>query len=188
MSTWTFSQKVRQVFNPRTDNQSTHAGINVETYKVSLQNDSQSDPSTYSLPPKDYITHLAQTADYHLNANCLYFNLSTFIDQRNETIPKSSRTPLGLCEVKVLLIIALGKLFLGRGATSAGPPGIREYMQAVQGLPTNPILSQDPLVVVEIFCLLAIYSQAADMHNTAYLYVSICTSLTFSKRMLTLSR
>ena len=71
------------------------------------------------------------------------------------------------------MVIALGKLFLGHGASRSGPPGIREFLLAVQNLPTDMVLWEDPLTAVEATCLLAFYAQQADILNTAYIYVSL---------------
>jgi proline utilization trans-activator len=73
---------------------------------------------------------------------------------------------------KLLLVVALGRLFLERGASSSGPPGIREFLQGAD-LPSTLVLRQDPVIALETLCMLAIYAQAADMHEVACLHVSI---------------
>ncbi len=40
---------------------------------------------------------------------------------------------------------------------------------------SNLILSQEPVLSIETLCLLAIYAQAAGLHDAAYLYVSTCS-------------
>lgn len=132
-------------------------------------------PSALSLPPKDYIAHLAQVADFHLNTNNCFFSYTAFQEQLSRASPQSLQTASEVWHVRLLLVVALGRLFLERGATGFGPPGIREFLQGVNALPSNIVLSRDPLVAIEALSLLAIYAQAADMHSIAYLYVSICS-------------
>lgn len=126
-----------------------------------------------TLPSKDYIIHLARIVDFHFSANCWFFNLAELLDQISQTPAQRLQAMSGILLTKLLIVIALGKLFLERGATTLGPPGIREFLQAAHCLPSNIQLNTDPITSVEIFCLLSIYAQAADMHDTAYLYVCI---------------
>ncbi len=174
MSTWAFSQEVRQILEPGSSEQSNCSKVDSKvSYVIPLQDETQFDPSALSLPPKDYIIHLAQVADFHLNANLFLYNHTVFLEQLSRISPQSLQTASEVWHVKLLLVIALGRLFLERGATRFGPPGIREFLQGVNALPSNIVLSQDPLMAIETLCLLAIYAQAADMHDIAYLYVRI---------------
>ncbi|KEF57878.1 uncharacterized protein A1O9_05799 [Exophiala aquamarina CBS 119918] len=65
----------------------------------------------------------------------------------------------------------MGKLLLKEGATTSGPPGIREFLQAIRVLPSNVVLYQSLDRSLETLALLAMYAQAADLHGVAYLYV-----------------
>lgn len=86
---------------------------------------------------------------------------------------KSLESASSLWHTKILAILALGKLFMEKGASAFGPPGVREFQRAVAILPTTVALSQEPLIAIETLLLLSIYSQAADMHHVAYLYVGV---------------
>jgi hypothetical protein len=130
-------------------------------------------PPILGLPAKAYISHLAQVADFHLNANHYFFDHSAFSEQLDRALPNTLQAVSEVWQVKLLIIIALGKLFLEKGATSFGPPGIREFLQCVKIIPSTISLSQDPVTGIEALCLMAFYAQAADMHAAAYLYVSI---------------
>ncbi|RDW83477.1 hypothetical protein BP5796_04968 [Coleophoma crateriformis] len=171
VSTWAFSDEVRQVLEPRSGEQpnSSRSGAKV-SYMICPQNETLSDTSALNLPPKDYIIHLAQIADFHLNTNYLVFDYPAFLDQLKNTPLQSLKQASEVWHVKLLTVIALGRLFLGRGATSFGPPGIREFLQGVNALPSNVVISQEPLMAIETLCLLATYAEAADMHNAAYLF------------------
>ena len=78
--------------------------------------------------------------------------------------------------VKLLLIIALGKLFLEKGSDTSGPPGTKEFLEGVKNLPSNIELAQSPLISSEALALLAFYARAADLHHAAYLYASNTSS------------
>lgn len=145
------------------------------SYIISSHIETPFDHSALSLPSKDYITHLAQVTNYHLNANCYFFDQPFFLEQLSRTPPESLSEASELWKTELLLVVALGKLFLGRGATSLGPPGVREFVQGSNILPSNIVLSREPIMAMETLCLLAIYAQAADMHRIAYLYVRICS-------------
>jgi hypothetical protein len=59
---------------------------------------------------------------------------------------------------KLLLVVALGRLFLERGASSSGPLGIQEFLQGAD-LPSTLVLRQDPVITLETLFMLAIYAQ-----------------------------
>jgi hypothetical protein len=102
--TWAFSQEVRQSLEPGSSEQSNFSKVDVKfSYIVSLQDDTQFDSS--ALPPKDYIMHLAQVVDFHLNANPFYSNHTIFPEQLNRTSSHSLQTALDIWHVKLLLVI-----------------------------------------------------------------------------------
>ncbi|KAE9382229.1 hypothetical protein N431DRAFT_476868 [Stipitochalara longipes BDJ] len=178
VSTWALSYEVRQVLGPSLGEQHSFSRDGSgASYSMSLRCGSPLESLALSLPPKDNIIHLAQVADFHLNANCLFLNFSGFLQRLNGASIKSLQTASGVWRVKLLLVIALGRFFLERGATSSGPPGIREFLQGTHDLPPTLILRQDPVIALETLCLLAIYSQAADMHEVAYLYTGQASRL-----------
>ena len=177
VSTWAFSQEVRQILEPGAPRELANWS-NDDTqvsYIASLQGKTQFDPSTLNLPPKEHIVHLAGVVDFHLNANYCVFNHQAFEEQLSSVSTQDLLTATGIWRVKLFLVVALGKLFLEKGATDLGPPGIREFLQGVHTLPSNIVLCEDPLMATETLCLLTIYAQAADMHIMAYLYVSTCS-------------
>jgi hypothetical protein len=114
---------------------------------------------------------------FHLqnDANQFYFHRGFFLEQLNRSSLQLASLKSGLLLTKVLIVIALGKLFLGKGASNDGPPGMRDFLRSATTLPSNIALSYDPLMAAETLYLLAIYAQAADMHNAAYLYVWCCS-------------
>jgi hypothetical protein len=104
------------------------------------------------LHSKDYIIHLADVASFHLNSTHYFFDCSGFKEQVEKTFRTLSQATR-LWQVKLLLIVALGKLFLEKGASESGPPGVTEFRQGVSALPSSIVLSQDPLTAIEVLCL-----------------------------------
>lgn len=170
--TWDFSQEIRQVLGTRLTRQSSgpKSSLNM-SYKIPFQDETQSLSSEPGLPRKDYIAYLAQVADYHLNASYCFFSLPLFLEQLNKTSLHSPKSISAIWLVKLFMVVAFGKLFLEKGATIAGPPGIQEFLEGTRALPSQVMLNEDPVTAVEALCLLSIYAQAADLHRVAYLYV-----------------
>lgn len=140
------------------------------TYTFSSSSEHQNDTGSISLPSKSFIGHLAQVIDFHLNTTHFLFDLVALQGE----IERTSLPPVSaLKHTKLLAIVATGKLLLEKGATTFGPPGIREFLHAVHILPSNLLLHQDSQLAIETLVLLAIYAQAADLHAAAYLYVRL---------------
>jgi hypothetical protein len=145
----------------------------INSYAVSRQDQSYTELSFLSLPPKAYIGHLAQVAGFHLNANHYFFVPSGSSEQLDRALLDSLQAISGVWHLKLWLIIALRRLFLEKGATSLGPPGIHEFLPCISSVPSPISLSSDPITGIEALCLMAFYAQAAEVHTTAYLYVSV---------------
>ena len=178
MSIWAFCRTVRKALQSESNRGVEHARPSRRlTYTFSRSTEYVNVTAPTSLPPKSHISHLAQVCDFHLNATYYCFDSAAFQEQLNRGDLSSTVSNSSIWNSKIQAILALGKLFLEKGASASGPPGIREYQQAAEALPTTIQLSQDPLAAIETLLLLSIYSQAADMHNVAYLYVSGCRTL-----------
>jgi hypothetical protein len=144
-----------------------------DTYTFSSPFELQNKPASLGLPSRSFIGHLAQVVDFHLNTNYFFFHLAALQEQINTSELHSLPHTSILWHVKLFAIVAMGKLLLEKGATIFGPPGIREFLHAVHILPSNIALTQEPLMAIETLSLLAIYAQSADLHEAAYLYVSL---------------
>jgi hypothetical protein len=125
-----------------------------------------------SLPTKDYIIHLAQVAHFHLNTCFFFFNHDEFLLTLNEVFPHNLERVSTIFIARLLLIVALGKMFLEKGASSSGPPGIREFIQGANLFPPALAIGREPVMAMETLCLLAFYAQASHIHDAAYLFVS----------------
>lgn len=173
MSTWGWSLEVRKLLEQRICHRSSsQMPCPSDSYTASLSDLAITKRSPPNLPPKDYIIYLSHVADHHLNANYYFFNRQVFQDRLTKQSFNDFSGGSEVWQTEILMIIALGKLFLERGATSLGPPGIREFLLSAITLPSNFTLIENPITAIEALCLLVIYAQAADMHRLAYLYVS----------------
>jgi hypothetical protein len=71
--------------------------------------------------------------------------------------------------------MAFGKLILGRGASALGPPGAAEFLRAMKKIPDISSFShEDPIMEIEVICLITLYLFSADMRTTAYALVCPC--------------
>ncbi|QKX61855.1 uncharacterized protein TRUGW13939_09011 [Talaromyces rugulosus] len=164
LPTWDFSQQLQKILGADLNGHSPHS----DSYKVPLGDETFLDSLESAFPPKQYIIHLAHVVDFHVNTNYCLFNITVFIDQLNKVAPD---TISGAFKVKLSLIVALGRLFLEKGATVSGPPGITDFLRGVRDFKPHTMTDEDPSIAVECLCLLATYAQAADMHRMAYLYI-----------------
>jgi proline utilization trans-activator len=170
---------VCRILQPKSNNDcSSH--VTSTTYSACSQNDNEVPVTSPTLPPRSYIVHLAQVAEFHLNSNQFCFDHRVFLEQMDRSSQQLASLRSGLLLTKVLVVIALGKLFLGKGASDDGPPGIRDFLRSANTLPSNTVFSHDPSMAAETLYLLAIYAQAADMHHVAYLYVWRCSDKSLS--------
>jgi hypothetical protein len=130
---------------------------------------------TVSIPRSEYIAHLAQIADFHINRGVSVFEASAFLKRlRDEPLPPQlpGKQP-SLWFAQIFIVVALGKLSIVKNASSFGPPGVEEFLQCIKLLPSTLTWEREnPLMLIETFCLLSIYAQAADLHNVAYLHAS----------------
>lgn len=134
----------------------------------------------YTLPTREYAKYLAETTLFHLGPIYHVFEPQEFMQKLDQFYNDRSenRRLDGLWHMQLLLVIAFGKMFLRRGASALGPPGANEVLQALR-IKTDPLdLWDDPILRVEVLCLVSLYLLMADMRVTAYTYVRIscCSS------------
>lgn len=97
-------------------------------------------------------------------------HLTTFFHSTSPT--KSNDT----WYIELLLILALGQLFSARRETETPPPGTAYFLEARDRLPDVQQLLLEPVLGIEIMCLLAVYLWICDKGDDAYIYV--CHSFT----------
>ncbi|KIV86015.1 hypothetical protein PV11_01658 [Exophiala sideris] len=122
------------------------------------------------VPPSEEATYAMGSASvptYHL------FEKESFMRKLNDFYQTSPTIEAlaDLWHVQFLLVIAFGKLFLRRGASSLGPPGARDVIRALQLKPDISDSWEDPILYVEVICLLSLYLLTADIRGTAYVFI-----------------
>lgn len=147
-----------------------------ETYSMASSSVRASLPLTNDeLPSREYAKYLAETTLFHLGETHHIFEKKGFMLKMNEFYDNDfCNQPLNtLWHVQLLLVIAFGKLFLRRGASSLGPPGATDFLRALK-LQTDILnIWEDPILRIEVLCLMSLYLQTADMRGTAYAFVSV---------------
>lgn len=101
-----------------------------------------------------------------------------FVDQRQSADrlasmfhPTSSTKFNDMWYAEILLILALGQLFSGQSNTQTYPPGTIYFLEARDRLPNVEQLLLEPVLGIEIMCLLALYQLCCDKGSDAYVYV-----------------
>lgn len=126
-----------------------------------------------ALPPLNTIQYLAETLLFHIGDLYHIFDRENFsIRLRNLYATGGHLRPLDqLWHVQLLLVIAFGKLFLGRSATQLGPPGALEFVHAMRVKQSIQDAWTDQILYLEILCLMALYLNTSDMRANAYVTV-----------------
>ncbi|KAM0544500.1 hypothetical protein ACHAPJ_011794 [Fusarium lateritium] len=83
--------------------------------------------------------------------------------------------------IQYFLVMALGKGLLTRGMSKAGSPGSEYFMRAMELFPDASGLYQDPILSIEVCCGLALYLQAVDHRNSAYVYLGLALRIALSQ-------
>jgi proline utilization trans-activator len=130
-------------------------------------------PDTSSLPSLDYSLYLTNTVKFHLGQMSHLFDEESFMQNLHRFYENEVDTA-GLWYLQFLLVISFGKAFLVRTEAIAGMPipGSEYFIRAMKMMPDVMDLHQDPILAIEILCLVSLYFHCADLLNVAYNYVS----------------
>jgi proline utilization trans-activator len=125
------------------------------------------------LPSLGYTKYLLETTIFHLGDLYHVLDKARFVAQLEEfyTMKNQLQSLQGLWTAQLLLVIALGKMFLVRGASTLGPPGATEAMKALELISDVLDLWEDPVLRIESLCLASLYILTADLRSTAYTMV-----------------
>ncbi len=124
------------------------------------------------MPSREYAKYLSETVLFHLGDIYHVFDKESFMEML-DAFYNHDQPLKDLWHVQLLLVIAFGKLFLRRGASSLGPPGATDFLRALRLQSDVLDLWDDPILRVEILCLISLYLNTADMRPTAYTFVRI---------------
>ncbi|KAJ0124599.1 hypothetical protein J7T55_005938 [Diaporthe amygdali] len=130
---------------------------------------------TADIPSLDHALYLTNTVKFHLGQTYHLFDENDFMSglhdfYRNGT-KQEPTTDTRLWYIQFLLVMAFGKALLVPGAPGQSPPGSGLFSRALELLPDNQGLYQDPILSMEILCCLALYLQSVDHRNSAFTYI-----------------
>ena len=184
-SSWSFSWQIRCFLKNAVGND---VPINLvpnseeETYTMGSASIRDSPPLVDDeIPSREYAEYLANTTLFHLGATYHVFEKKSFMVKLNQFYDEGFwEKPLkDLWHMQLLLVIAFGKLFLRRGASSLGPPGATDFLRALRLQPDVLNLWDDPILRMETLCLISLYLLTADIRGTSYAFV--CTMSPFAQ-------
>lgn len=132
--------------------------------------------SHLQLPSLEYAEYLSSTVYLHLGPLYRLFEKTKFIHKlRNYYADQRLIPPPGnvsdLWRVQMIMIFAFGEAMLSRESSAAGPAGIQYFLSALDALPNAYSLHFEPILAIEVLCLISLFAQGADMKSTSYTYV-----------------
>jgi hypothetical protein len=137
------------------------------------------DLSHIELPSQEIAEYYLSTVTLYLGSmyHCydhgsLMTNLREFYAEKESHV----RMPSRLWHTKMLLIFAFGKSILAREAGPSGQMGTNFFRPAIEGMPDIRTLQNEPVLSLEILCLLSLFLEALDIRSGAWGYVSEAVS------------
>ncbi|KAJ9486712.1 hypothetical protein VN97_g6621 [Penicillium thymicola] len=131
---------------------------------------SQAVPDIRGLPAIDHALFLINAAKFHTGQIFHLFDEASFLDQlyRFYENPVENVNTAGLWLPHFLVIIALGKAFVGAQNRGNMPPGSEFFRAALMMLPDYSFLWKEPSISAEILCAFALYLQSIDWRTSAH--------------------
>ena len=132
------------------------------------------DLSGLALPAQDYAEYLINTFSFTMDPLYYLFDKAAFLKRTQkfyEDRNMGREQTLNLWHIQMIVVFAFGKSILAREAGLSGPTGAVYFARAVEALPDNFRLCQEPILAIEILCLFALFMQAMDMRLAACNYV-----------------
>lgn len=178
-STWAYSRRVLSLIQEYLgQHESPDIPLNVDAQAIKLDWPSSREvipQPTVDIPSLDYALYLTNTVKFHLGQTFHIFDEENFMCGLHEFYrigPKQGVTiDTRLWHIQFLLVMAFGKALLVPGEPGKSPPGGGLVSRALELLPDNQGLYQDPALSMEILCCLALYLQSVDHRNSAFTYV-----------------
>ncbi|KAL3496051.1 hypothetical protein BJX62DRAFT_252420 [Aspergillus germanicus] len=127
-------------------------------------------PDLRGLPSHDQALFLVNATKFHTGEIFHLFDEPTFMAQlhafyEGPSHEEHTRTPWF---IHFLVIMALGKAFVGGKGRGTSPPGAEYFMTAFMMLPDYCFMWKDPYVSAEILCSMALYLQSIDWRTSAH--------------------
>lgn len=177
-STWAFSQQVMRFLQEHVDTSDVGKyplHIDINAFNLDQARPWPRDPpSTKGLPTLDYAIYLTNTVKFQVSPLFHVFEEELFLPclRKFYANPMAYATSSPLWYLQYLLVMALGKAFLAQPDSNGDgtPPGSELFLRALSRLPDPSGMNHDPLLSMEILCLLSIYLQALGRRLDAYAY------------------
>ncbi|KAL1303722.1 hypothetical protein AAFC00_007069 [Neodothiora populina] len=126
------------------------------------------------LPPLDFAEYLTSTVTFYAGPLYDLYDKAAFLRRLRayygSVASKQPEEP-GLWHIQMLLVFALGRAILAREHFKCGPAGTTYFLRALDALPDTHRLYEDPVLSIEILCLLTLFMQAIDAGQEAYGYI-----------------
>ncbi|KAJ5477650.1 hypothetical protein N7530_003159 [Penicillium desertorum] len=131
---------------------------------------SQAIPDVRGLPSLDHALFLINAAKFHTGQLFHLFDEPRFMAQLYHFYenPAENICTAGLWLPHFLVIIALGKAFIGAKSRGKTPPGAEFFRAAFMMLPDYSFLWKDPSTSAEILCAFTLYLQSIDWRTSAH--------------------
>ncbi|KAJ5602792.1 hypothetical protein N7537_005748 [Penicillium hordei] len=131
---------------------------------------SQAVPDIRGLPAIDHALFLINATKFHTGQIFHLFDEANFMDQLHRFYenPVENVRTAGLWLPHFLVIIALGKAFVGAQSRGNMPPGSEYFRTALMMLPDYSFLWKEPSASAEILCAFALYLQSIDWRTSAH--------------------
>lgn len=132
------------------------------------------DLKNIDLPPLDFAEYLATTVCFYAEPLYHLFDKATFLHRLQlfyDARTKGAHEQPDLWHIQMLLVFAFGKSVLAREQFAYGPAGSSYFARALEALPDIRRLNDEPILSIEIACLVTLFMHAADMLQEAYVYV-----------------
>lgn len=136
---------------------------------------SQAIPDIHGLPERDHALFLINATKFHTGQTFHLFDDTKFMEQFHffYESPAENIAKVGLWLPHFLVIIALGKAFVGAQTQGNLPPGSELFRAAFMMLPDYSFLWKDPCTSAEVLCAFALYLQSIDWRTSAHNMVSV---------------
>ncbi|WXC67653.1 hypothetical protein SNK03_013468 [Fusarium graminearum] len=188
-STWAYSRHVMVMIRQYVDQETTpEVPLNIDGHAFNIELPRMRQAGTLinieSLPSLDYAIYLTNTVKFHIAQTYHIFEESHFmrglLSLYNDGPPPLT-SDNRMWYIQYFLVMAMGKGLLTRGMSKAGSPGSEYFLRAMELFPDASGLYQDPILSIEVCCGLALYLQAVDHRNSAYVYLGLGLRIALSQ-------
>ncbi|RDW61368.1 hypothetical protein BP5796_11260 [Coleophoma crateriformis] len=174
-SSWSFSRRIRTMITDSLGGPAIHDlnPIRDGAYGIPWQQN-MIDLSGVDLPSEDYADYLTRTVILTLSPLYTLLDQKAFLDQLHQFYDQNRRGNMpktGLWHIQMLIIFAFGTSILSREAGPLGPTGALYFSKAMEAMPDCHRLCVEPLISIEILCMISLFMQAMDMRFAAQLYI-----------------